>query len=55
MNSKCNNYYVPESLWQSGKFCLLLDVVVLGNLQLLVFSPCTHLGAESSKLECNRN
>ena len=54
MNSKCNNY-VPESLWQSGKFCLLLDVVVSGNLQLLVFSPCTHLGAENSKLECNRN
>ena len=55
MNSKCNNY-VPESLWQSGKFYVLLDVVVfIGNLQLLVFSPCTHLGAENSKLECNRN
>ena len=44
-----SNNSVLESLWQSGKFCLLLNFVALGNLQLLVSSPCTHLGAENSK------
>lgn len=44
-----SNNSVLESLWQIGKFCLLLNFVALGNLQLLVSSPCTHLGAENSK------